>query len=309
MSQFDQTSSETNNEDRKKSPVIYWVVILLLLIGCAFLFWSNQKTRTEKDQTEKQLDSVKSDRASLQSDFDAASAKIDQLVSLNSKMDSSLQKDKEEIVALQRKIRSLLGNKKASVDEMKKAREMINSLTDKTTQYEARIAELEKENTMLTHKNGMLAKERDSAVTQNIAIKKIASVLHASNMRMVALQIKKNGKEVGTSKAKKADVLRIIFDIDENRIAESGTKQIYLRLLAPDGTMLRSAANSSGMMVTGKGDQLSYSIQKEVALIKEQKVNDISVDWRQDEEYPKGNYLIEVYSEGYKVGSGTVNLK
>ena len=313
MSQFNQTDADKPNDERRKTPIIYWAVILLLLIGCVFLFYSKSKIESDSDVMQKhlkaQLDSVKTDRASLQADFDAASAKIDQLVSSNAKLDSNLQKDQAEILALQRKIRGMLGNNKATAAEMKKTREMITTLTDKTSQYEARIAELEKENLILTNKNIVLTKDRDSAVTQNIAIKKMGSVLHASNMRMEPLHVKRNGKEIETSKAKKVDVLRIKFDIDENRIAESGNKKIYIRMVGPDGNILRSEANGSGLMTTAKGDQISYSIQKEVALIKEQPIKDITLDWHQEGDYPKGSYLIEVFSEGYKVGSASVNLK
>jgi peptidoglycan hydrolase CwlO-like protein len=313
MSQFNQTGPEKREEERKKTPIIYWAIILLLLIGCIFLFYSKNKVAQDSDQMKKELmaklDSVKTDRASLQADFDAASAKIDQLVSSNTKLDSNLQKDKDEILAMQKKIRGMLGNSKATAAEMKKAREMINTLTDKTTQYEARIAELEKENLILTNKNITLTKDRDSAVTQNIAIKKMGSVLHASNIRMEPIHLRRNGKEVETSKAKKVDVLRIRFDIDENRIAESGNKKIYLRMVGPDGNILRSEANGSGLMLTAKGDQISYSIQKEIALIKEEPVKDVTLDWHQEGDYPKGSYLIEIFSEGFKVGSTSINLK
>ena len=313
MSQFNDNTAEKPRDERRKTPIIYWAVILLLFIGCIFLFYSKSKVEQESSSKEKELlaklDSVKTDRASLQADFDAASAKIDQLISSNAKLDSNLQKDQGEIVALQKKIRSMLSNTKATASEMKKARELINTLTDKTSAYEARIAELEKENLILTNKNITLTKDRDSAVTQNIVIKKLGSVLHASNMRMEPIHVKKNGKEIGTSKAKKVDVLRIKFDIDENRIVESGSKKVYLRMVGPDGNILRSEANGSGLMTTAKGDQISYSIMREVALVKEQPLKDIVVDWHQDGDYPKGSYLIEVFSEGYKVGSAAVNLK
>ena len=314
MSQFNPTNDQKENEsERKNRPIIYWVIIVLLVCACLVMFVRNNKMASENAAVQKhlmaQIDSVKTDRASLQSDFDAASAKIDQLVSQNSKLDSNLQKDKSEILALQNKIRSIMGNSSASKEDLKKARALITDLTDKTTHYEARIAELEKENTMLTNKNIVLGRERDSTVTQNIAIKRIASVLHASNMRMEPLHIRKNGHEKETSKAKKVDVLRIMFDIDENRVAESGPKKVYLRLVAPDGAVLSSSANGSGMMTNAKGDQISYSLMKEINLVKEQPVKDVSVDWHQDGNYDKGVYLIEIFSEGYKVGSGNVTLK
>src|SRR5690606_6986722 len=134
-------------------------------------------------------------------------------------------------------------NKNATEADLKKARKLIASLDDKTKEYQERIAVLETENTDLSNKNTVLATERDSTVTQNIALKKVGSVLHASNIRMIPVDLRKGGKkESETSKAKRTDLLRITFDIDENRIAESGNKDIYLRITGPDGTVLSNAA-------------------------------------------------------------------
>jgi cell division protein FtsB len=316
MSQFNQTSSQPpaqNNQGKKNNSIIYWVVILILLAGCLYLFMSKNKMAEDNNnalkQKQQQIDSVKTDRSALQSDFDAASAKIDQLVSQNTKLDSALQGNKSEMLKLQTRIRSILSNGNATKAELKEAREMIANLNDQSRQYEARIAELEKENTVLTGKNKVLTKERDSTVQKNIVLKKVGSVLHASNIRMEPLHVKRNGKEVETNKAKKVNVLRVTFDIDENRIAESGSRQIYIRLIAPDGNVLSNSANASGSMTAANGSPLLFSVMKEIALVQNQPVKDIVLDWHQDGSYLTGNYTIEIYSEGYKVGSGTVTLK
>jgi hypothetical protein len=274
---------------------------------------SKNKMAEDKDiaikERQQQVDSISADRTALQADFDAASAKIDQLVTENAKMDSALQGNKTEIATLQNRIRTILSNKNATTAELKQAREMIASLNDKTKEYEARIAELEKENVVLTNKNTVLKKEVDSTVTQNIALKKIGSVLHASNIRMEPIQKRRNGKERETSKAKRVDLFRIMFDIDENRIAESGNKMIYLRILGPDGNILSSASNGSGMMTTSKGDQISFSLVKSVPLVQNQPVKNLVAEWNQDGNFAKGVYTIEIYNEGFKVGSGNVTLK
>ena len=318
MSQFNQTnppqqSPQNTPPVKKNNSIVYWVIILVLLAGCLYLFMSKNKMADESSTAlkmqQKQTDSVNNVRAALQTDFDAASAKIDQLVTQNSKMDSALEGNKAEMAKLRSKIGSILHNEKATQAELKDARDMIASLTDKTKQYEARIAELEKENTVLTNKNTALTKEVDSTVSNNIALKKIGSVLHASNIRMEPLHKRKNGKEKETTKAKRVDVLRIKFDIDENRIAESGTKQLYLRIVAPDQTIMGNRANTSGMMSLNNGGQLGYSLMKEIALTQNQMVKDVEVDWNQDGDYKKGQYTIEIYNEGYKIGSDHVTLK
>jgi chromosome segregation ATPase len=255
------------------------------------------------------MDSLSTEHATLEADFQAASAKLDQLVTQNAQMDSMLKGDKEALSKLRGQIRSILKKKDATQAELEQARIMIASLNDKTREYEARIAELEKENTILTGNNKVLTRERDSTVTQNIAIKQLASVLHASNIRMEAIKVKRNGKEKETQRAKKADILRITFDIDENRIAESGTKMVYLRVVDPKGAVINNPAKGSGMITTAKGDHLSYTLSKAIPLVTNQPYKNVIVDWNQDGEYEKGSYKIEIYNDGYSIGYGEVQLK
>lgn len=315
MSQVNQITPQEphKNAPKKNNSIIYWVVIAILLAGCIYLFMSKNQmaemNAAEQAQDQQKYDSLSTDRSSLQADFDAASAKIDQLVSQNAAMDSALAGDKEAMNKLKSQIRSLLGKSNATKAELEQARALIATLTDKTKEYEARIAELEKENTILTGKNKVLTSERDSTVTQNIAIKKLASVLHASNIKLEAIRKKRNGKEIETKKAKKADVLRVTFDIDENRIAESGNKTLYLRITAPDNSVLSNPANGSGMINTAKGDHLSFTIQKSVPLTQNQKQANITADWNQNGDYAKGVYKIEIYHDGYSIGAGEVTLK
>lgn len=316
MSQVNQINPQEplkNNTPQKNNSIIYWVVILILLAGCIYLFMSKnqmaQQNATEMQQKNQSFDSLSTEQASLKADFDAASVRIDQLVSENTRLDSALQNSKDEMSKLQGKIRSILNKRNATQSELAQAKEMIASLNDKSKEYEARIAELEKQNAILTGENKVLTHERDSTVTENIAIKQLASVLHASNIRLEAKKLKKNGKEKETSRARKADVLRVTFDIDENRIAESGTKLLHLRIVAPDGSTLNSAANGSGMITTAKGDHLSYTLSKSISLTQNQKVAGLTADWNQNGDYAKGVYKIEIYHDGYNIGSGEVTLK
>jgi len=314
MSQLNQNTQEPyNNSGKKKSQVLYWVIIAALLGTCIFLFMGKNDMSQKYDQlshdSQTKIDSMKTDRASLQADFDAASAKIDQLTSQNTKMDSALQQSNAELAKLRGQISGMLKKDKINKDELKKARKMIDELTDKTKQYEARIAALEKENGELKQENSTVTHQRDSTITQVVNIKKIASALNADNIRMEPIHKKKNGTEKETKKARKVDVLRIKFDIIENHIAESGTKQMYIRIIAPDKSILSNPTNGSGMFNSSSNNQLSYSVEKDISLVKEQPVKDISVDWNQDGDYQRGIYSIEIYSEGYMVGTGKVTLK
>ncbi len=297
----------------KISPLIYITAILALTLVCIYLAASKNMLISDNYVTVKkmqvQVDSVKSSREALQCDFDAASAKIDQLVSNNAQLDTTLQRKNKEMARLRFKIRRILVDKNASEKELNEARIMIASLTDKTKEYEVRIATLERENTALNNKNLTLVKEVDSTSQVNIELHKVASVLHTSNLRIETIHKRRNGQEKETDKAKKADVLRIKFDIDENRIAESGKKQMFIRIVGPDGNMLSNKINESGTITDVNGTQVSYSVMKEIMLSKNQIVNDVQVDWDQQESYEKGKYNIEIYNDGYRVGRAGLMLK
>lgn len=305
------TTPQSDNTPRgKNNSAIYWVVIIILLCACIYLFVSRHTITTQNEQTTSALAVSDSSRKSIESDYNAALARLDELTSKNSSMDSLITNQNGEIAKMKNEITSILSDKNATASQLARAKDLIDKLNAKTKSYEEQIAQLQGENTDLTNKNQSLTQERDSTVTQNIALKKVGSVLHASNIRMEPIHLRKGGKkESETSKAKKTDVLRITFDIDENRIAESGTKDVYLRIIDPTGNMLSNAAYGSGATTMSDGSQMNYTLMKEIALQQNQPVKNITVDWHQDSDYKRGAYTIEIYNGGYKIGSGSVSLR
>ncbi len=143
---------------------------------------------------------------------------------------------------------------------------------------------------------------------KNIALKMAGAVLHASNIRLEAVHRRPGGKEKETFNSKKVDEIRIAFDIDENYIAENGTKQIYVRVIAPHNRILYSNA-SSGIMHTVKEGELTFSLMKEIDLVKNEPLKNVVVEWMQRETYSGGLYKIELYNGGYKIGEGGIKLK
>jgi hypothetical protein len=99
------------------------------------------------------------------------------------------------------------------------------------------------------------------------------------------------------------------FDIDENRIAESGTKKLYIAIKGPDGSMLGKSIFGSGMMNTYDGKSINYSIEKDINLKQNEAMKNVVVNWRQEGAYKKGMYDVAIYNEGYTIGEGTAALK
>jgi predicted nucleic acid-binding Zn-ribbon protein len=308
-----QKGSTTPGQSPKKNNAwIYGTVIALLLGTNIYLFTSKSKTEQQSQQITVQNDSLTAERNSVKTEYDAALARLDELVSKNTALNSEINDKDGQISKMKSELKSIMNKRNATKAELARAKVLIEELNSKVQTYEQRIAELEGQNKALTETNTVLAKERDSTVTENVGLKgkvKLGAVLHASNIRMVPIDLRHHGKkEKETEKAKRVDLLRITFDIDENRVAESGNKDLFLRILGPDGKLLSNAAYGSGITTSADGASVNYTLQKQVALQQNQPVKNIVIDWHQDNHYQKGNYNIEIYNEGFKVGSGNVTL-
>lgn len=307
------TPGSQTPKPKRNNTLIYVFVIIALLAVNIYLFVDRGNLTSEKETSEMKAAEADSSRQQVETDYNAALARLDELVGRNAEMDSMISSRNSEVAQLKSQIQNILKDSRASAADLGKAKELIRKLNSKTKSYEERIAELEQENQTLVGKNEVLAQERDSTVTENIGLAqkvRLGAVLHASNIRMVPLDLRRGGqKQKETGKAKRTDVIRIYFDIDENRIAESGTKEIFLRITGPDGNLLSNAAYGSGVTSMADGQSLNYTLVKQIQLQQNQPVKNVTIDWNQDSDYKKGSYGIEIYNEGYKIGNGTVALK
>ena len=138
-------------------------------------------------------------------------------------------------------------------------------------------------------------------------VEDVASTLHASNMNITPLHVKGNGKEKETTTAKRVDLLRISFDLDENRIATTGNKEVYVTVTAPDGRPV-TMASGSGTFDTREEGTKTYTNRVNIPY-EQGKRSSVSFDWKQEAKYQLGQYKIEVYHNGYKIGEGTKTLK
>ncbi len=73
--------------------------------------------------------------------------------------------------------------------------------------------------------------------------------------------------------------------------------------------MLSNAAYGSGTTTDSEGNTMNYTVVKRVNLEKGQRMTNVSVDWKQESNYQKGDYNISFYNGGYKIGSGSVQLR
>ena len=254
----------------------------------------------------------------MQRELDDAALRLDALKTSNVKADSLLKTKDKDIDALKSRVQAILSDKKATASQLSEARRLIAQLKGNIDTYTAEIESLKAENSQLTEEKRVVTQQRDvvqrnydsanTVIKQKEDVIDIGSTLHASNFKIEGIKERNSGKEKVTTTAKRVDKLRISFDVDENRITQSGPKDIYVSITAPDGSPVAVDALGSGKFTTRDGVERPFTKKIQINYVQGQK-EPVKVEWSQNSNFQTGNYKIEIYNNGFKIGEGTRSFK
>jgi peptidoglycan hydrolase CwlO-like protein len=300
-----------------KNTIIILLAIALVGSWIYFMYAKSQATAVinEKDAQYATLDSAKNN---VQKEYDDAMVRLDEMTATNNGLDSLVKTRDNELGILKSKFKSLVGKQNATSTDLAEARKLVRELNGRIDDYVKEIERLQGENIQLTADKNNLTNENKN-LSNNLAntesAKKeaenkvdVGSTLHASNFNIVAINERNSGKEKSTSSARRADKFRISFNLDENRIATSGTKQLFIITKDPAGKVIKEEALASGTINTRQDGQVDFTTKLDVEY-KQSEAKFVSFDLRQADKYTKGNYSIVVYQNGFKIGEGIAILK
>jgi hypothetical protein len=297
-------------------------LVIALLATWAYIIWDKSKHKETVQQKDLVISNSSTQIDQLQKELEDATMLYDMIKTSSANMvhskDSTITKRDREIADKKKKIQQLLSKVGATQEELAQAKSLITSLNGDIAGYKTQIETLQGEKLVLTQEKNIVIQERDkvqknydsatSVILQKEEVIDVASTLHASNFSILGINEKDNGKEKETTVAKRVDKLRISFDIDENRVAQSGLKNIYVCITGPNGNPLAVEAFGSGKFNTRDGEQKYYTQKIDVNYTQGQRQT-LSIDWKQNTDFETGDYKIEVYNNGFKIGEGIRSLK
>ncbi len=297
-------------------------LVIALLGTWGYIIWDKNKTKETIQQKDLVISNTSSQRDILQKELEDATMLYDMIKTSSANMvhskDSIISKKDKDIAQKRNTIQELLSKVDATLDELNLAKTLITSLNGDIEGYKIQIEALQGEKIILTREKNSVMMQRDkvqkdfdsatSLIRQKEEVIDVASTLHASNFSILAFNDKGNGKEKVTTTAKRVDKLRISFDLDENRVAQSGQKNIYVCITGPDGAPLAQEGMGSGKFNTREGLEKIYTQKIDVLYTQGQRQT-VSIDWKQNTGFVTGDYKIEVYNNGFKIGEGIRSLK
>ena len=296
-----------SNESSNMSSKITIGVLILIIVG-SWIYFNSSKVDiiTTYDNKIAVIDSAK---AKIQAEFIEVSAKADSLTNQNTSLQGDLLDKSNQIQKLKSNISTILRKQNATDVELAEAKTLIANLNGKVTNLFTDLTKAQAENKDLTAKNEVLNTTNTTLNTNLTATQKererlqdIGSTLHASTFSIQALRIKDDGTEKVTSNTKRANTIRLSFQIDRNKITPTGSQELFVCITGPDG----KAFSETGKINTREDGAKAYS-------------NKLSVQYEQNKELPvsydiknvsftEGEYLVEIYHNGFKIGEGKTKL-
>jgi peptidoglycan hydrolase CwlO-like protein len=318
MSTSNYPSATPTQEPKKDYKGLIIALLAAGLLGTwGYLLWNNNKNEQTIQQKEATISQVTDEKTELQRNFDASLARLDSVTGNNNALEGKLTEKNSEITKLKGEIRSILNKKNATAAELTKAKALIAEMDQKVAGLEQEVARLTTENqqlnTDLTSEKGkttQLTTDLATTTTAKQELEKtvdIASTLNAYNISITPINEKKGGKEKVTTTAKRVDKLVVSFDVD-NRIAPAGNADVYVLVTGPDGKPVSQEALGSGTFTTREEGDKPFTAKVPVKIETSKKVA-VEFALKQTDNFQKGNYKIEIYHNGFKIGEGTRELK
>ena len=162
---------------------------------------------------------------------------------------------RSELELQKTKIEDLLQKVKNGNWEIHKLKKEASTLREIMKGYIVTIDSLNTLNQTLIVENTNVKKKLDTEKSRNDELVKtnsglndkvsIAQRLKAFNVRAYGVRVKSNNTGKETDKAKRAEKIRVCFDVAENRLTEAGRKDLYVRILTPDGRVFAKNTDDS----------------------------------------------------------------
>lgn len=293
-------SNPPYQEPRKKTPMILIAVVITLSVLAILLAL---KLYIDTRRHNENMQFIEAEKSKLEGELNYLIVEYDTL-----KMQSDSLSDQLQIE--QDKIRQLLKREASSATKIKMYQRELETLRKVMRSYIVQIDSLNTRNLELTEENIQVRKELHKISTDYDELSKqkeelsstvkVAQKLNAKNI--VSEGLNRNSKP--KDRISKIEKIRICFTIRENAVADAGSKTIFLTITRPDDIVLSSP--DAGMFMFD-GESKVYSAKRELEY--DNVDIDMCIYWDITEELIPGTYFINLYSEGFEIGTSTLILK
>jgi len=266
------------------------------------------------------------DKAAVQQELDVTSENLESTLTRLNEIKTELDDKIQQIEKLGGDVAELEKARAEVEVELKSVRKRNNKaileLKDRVEGYEellvAKDQELERlqslnkelysENRNLKTKQNVLsdsinrlAKNKDDLQTKV----NIASQLKVENVMVAALNSKGKERE-SPFRSRQLDKLKVEFNIAENNVAPIEGKKIMIRVIDESGQPIFNVEKGSGTFMLDDREEFYTAAQEILFDNTKQKLTFV---YEKGSDYASGNYTVEIFTDGYKMGTVQFSVK
>jgi len=157
--------------------------------------------------------------------------------------------------------------------------------------------------TTVVASNDIVQKEHAVVLNDTIGID-TNELLQINSIDIAAMKITGRGKFTETKSARRTDVMRINFQIKNNKYISPGYKDVYILIQNPKGVIL----NRKGTFEVYGGKKLRYT-EKTQAYYEKNYLRISILTNKFIQKIVKGIYTVTIYIENYPVGLEMIRLR
>ena len=301
-------------ESKGKGLLILNVIQLIIIGVLAFLLFNNNKEIEGLNETvstqSKEMIGKKAELLDIKENLVRIRDEREALGLANDSLDAQIAELDGVVAQLEKKnsisraqIRKLTANIKTMQADIDLKDNEISKLKEDNALLSENVDSLSKTTTKLSLNLDSISIENEH-MTKDL---KWASVLNAESIKVQGY--KESGKEYGKQPfpSKKLSQVKVTFDLADNKAAEHNKKTFYLRMITPSGECFSDKRNGGGTLTDHEGNEIKYTLNKKLAF--ENTNQFVSMVMLKGYNYSPGNYIIQIYCEGYDIGPSSFIVK
>jgi len=295
-------------KSNNRSSIIIAILLVIVLVQSIKIFLDYK----EKVEVKEVLATTSEDLATTMQRLNDIKIELDQKIAEIDKLGgdvSELQKAKAEVDAeLRRSYARRTKDIKELKDRLDGYEQLLKIKDDEIAKLQSVNKELFSENKNLKTKQNVL-NDSLNKVTKNkeeLATKvAIASQLKAEDIVLVSVNSKGKEKEPPFRK-KQLEMIKVQFAIAENKVAPIEGKKILIRVIDQNGQPIFDTTKGSGtFMLDGKEEFFTASQE----ILFDNTRQKLIFTYDKGSEYTAGSYQVEIYTDGYLMGTTQFEVK
>ena len=291
--------------NRAKPGLIVAIIILTVaLAALAMIYYLQRQQMTEMvEQMEYEKEQLEEEYTDLALQFDGYRTMDIQ----NDSLQDQLSREQQRVQDLLEELRITKATSARRIAELKKE---LATVREVMVQYVRQIDSLNTTNIRLTEENATVKKQNREITQENQQIKQTNTELQqvvnrASMLELTSCQVASLNKwDHKTRMLSQIVKLQIDYAIAKNVTCEVGMKQLYLRIVDPNGELLQS---DTTMVFDFENQQIGYSVMQEFEY--ERQAFNSTLYYRFDNRPIPGYYNADFFVDGNLIGSFPFELK